>query len=109
MGIASFPQSTREIHVVADAGISVRASALPLCQLLLSQALSSKSLSPGEGELLCGAALSSPSAGWVALGLAQWAGDSPGHCPRVTSAGGSVGLILLFPAAEVWRGSGLAS
>lgn len=74
LGIASFPQTTRAIRVVADAGISVCASALPLCQLLLSQALSSESVSPGKRELLCGSALPSPHSrvGGTGVGTEGW-------------------------------------
>lgn len=47
-------------------------------------------------EQLCPA----PMAGWVALELAQQAGDSPGHALGTPVLGGSAGLILLFQAAR---------
>lgn len=67
------------IHVVAGAGISVCAS----CCF-------SKSMSPGEHELLCGAALSPWQGGWPWVGTAGW-----GHQSWL-----AVGLMLLFLAAR---------
>lgn len=55
--------------------------ALLLCQLLLSQALSSESMSPDKHELLRGAALPSPHGREGGPGLAQRAGDSQGRTP----------------------------
>lgn len=72
---------------------------VPLCQLLLSQALFSKSMTPGEGELLCGAALASPHGrvGGPGAGTAGW-GQSRA-CTGDTSAGALVELIFLFLAS----------
>lgn len=97
LGIASFPQTTREIHV----SLMLGSLCVPLCQLLLSPSFV---LQVHEHELLCRAALPSPHGrvGGPGVGTGGW-GQSRA-CTGVISAGSSVGLILLFLAARAGWG-----
>lgn len=74
--------------------------ALLLCQLLLSQALSSESMSPDKRELLCGAALPSPHGreGGPAVGTEGW-GQS-GVYTGDTSAEGLCRVNAPFPSSS---------
>lgn len=93
-------QTTREIHDVADAGISV------CSPVLLPQALFSKSMTPGEGELLCGAALPSSHGrvGGPGVGTAGW-GQSR-TCTGDTSAEDLCMVNIPFPSSSCRLGFG---
>lgn len=79
---------------------------VPLCQLLLSQALFSKSMPLGEGELLCGAALPSSHGrvGGPGVGTGGW--GQPKACTGDTSAEDLYMVNIPFPSSSCRLGFG---